>query len=59
MLYSVIGTCDFEVGLCTYTNDHSGADNFDWVRHKGRTSSSGTGPTTDHTKGSALGIYNM
>lgn len=41
--------CDFETGLCGWTNDHH--DNFDWRRYRGRTPTAGTGPSTDHTKG--------
>ena len=39
--------CDFERGLCGYTQSQS--DNFDWTRHQGTTLSSNTGPLTDHT----------
>ena len=46
--------CTFESSnLCGYTQDKS--DNFDWTRKSGRTSSSGTGPSNDHTYGSTRG----
>jgi hypothetical protein len=46
--------CDFEDPmLCGYTQDTS--DQFDWTRQKGHTTSVGTGPTNDHTYGTATG----
>ena len=39
--------CDFEIDFCSWTQDSS--DKFNWTRHHGRTSSTDTGPTTDHT----------
>lgn len=39
--------CDFEGGFCLWTQDST--DSFNWTRHRGRTSSTDTGPTTDHT----------
>lgn len=41
--------CDFEKGMCNYTQEHI-TDVFNWTRHQGGTYSSGTGPTMDHTK---------
>lgn len=41
--------CDFETGLCGWTNDAH--DNYDWKHNKGRTPTAGTGPSADHTKG--------
>lgn len=41
--------CDFENGLCGWTNDRQ--DDYDWRRHRGRTPTAGTGPSADHTKG--------
>jgi hypothetical protein len=49
-----IGDCDFENGLCTWTQVHAG-DNFDWNLGRGRTSSTLTGPNVDHTKGTSSG----
>jgi len=41
--------CDFEIGLCNYTQEHI-TDVFNWTRHQGGTYSGGTGPAMDHTK---------
>ncbi|XP_078360932.1 MAM and LDL-receptor class A domain-containing protein 1-like isoform X3 [Oculina patagonica] len=45
------GNCDFEKFEtdCKWLNEKG--DNFDWTIHSGRTPSSGTGPSFDHTKG--------
>ena len=43
------GGCQFEQGLCSWQNARD--DDFDWMRKQGRTSSSNTGPSFDHTKG--------
>lgn len=40
-------SCDFETGLCGWQQTKT--DNFDWTRQIGSTSSSNTGPVTDHT----------
>ncbi|KAK3084897.1 hypothetical protein FSP39_020980 [Pinctada imbricata] len=50
-------TCGFETNdpSCGFTQDKS--DDFDWTRHVGRTASSGTGPTADHTLGTQQGYY--
>lgn len=45
--------CDFELGLCGYTQVKT--DVFDWSRSIGGTSSSGTGPSSDHTYGTNRG----
>lgn len=45
----VSGYCNFEKDFCGWTN--SVTDQFDWIRNKGATGSSGTGPTNDHTLG--------
>ncbi|ESO97870.1 hypothetical protein LOTGIDRAFT_152977 [Lottia gigantea] len=49
------GSCDFESNTCSWSN--SKVDDFDWVQGKGKTGSSGTGPSTDHTTGNATGTY--
>ena len=49
------GDCDFESGLCTYDNTQY-EDQFDWLRNAGATSSWQTGPSVDHTLGTALGM---
>ncbi|XP_060917468.1 MAM domain-containing protein 2-like isoform X1 [Labrus mixtus] len=51
---SLPGHCDFEAGLCGYTQDkHS--DDADWEWRRGPTPTSYTGPRGDHTTG--LGYY--
>mgnify|MGYP001798022958 CR=1 FL=1 len=46
--------CTFEdKNLCGWSNVHG--DNFDWTRANGRTASSGTGPSLDHTYLTDLG----
>lgn len=47
--------CDFEDGLCGYTQDKS--DQFDWTLHTGRTNSNRTGPSADHTFQTNEGTY--
>ncbi len=46
---------DFEAGLGGWTN--ASGDVFDWTRDAGGTPSSNTGPSVDHTTGSASGFY--
>ena len=48
------GNCDFERDLCGYTNMPYG-DQFDWQLGSGKTASIWTGPSTDHSTGTALG----
>ncbi|XP_033638977.1 MAM and LDL-receptor class A domain-containing protein 1-like [Asterias rubens] len=50
------GSCDFEKGLCSWLNQ-DGTDDFDWSRTNGKTPSTTTGPSTDHTTGTAAGFY--
>lgn len=54
-VYSITAnnSCDFELGLCGYTQSTS--DVFDWLRSTGVTGTSGTGPINDHTYGSSRG----
>ncbi|XP_070196894.1 uncharacterized protein [Littorina saxatilis] len=47
--------CDFEQDFCGWTNANT--DRFDWTRLSGPTPSAGTGPTKDHTLGTAKGSY--
>ncbi|XP_033751986.1 MAM and LDL-receptor class A domain-containing protein 1-like [Pecten maximus] len=47
--------CDFETSICSWTQDKS--DNFDWTRANDHTASYGTGPSRDHTRGTAAGYY--
>nr|XP_054757010.1 MAM and LDL-receptor class A domain-containing protein 2-like [Lytechinus pictus] len=50
------GSCDFEAGLCGWSQEVQN-DVFDWLRTSGSTPSGGTGPSQDHTTGSAAGYY--
>jgi hypothetical protein len=47
--------CDFEIDMCSWKNSLS--DNQDWTRRSGRTPSSSTGPSYDHTYGNYYGYY--
>ncbi|MEQ2192447.1 hypothetical protein XENOCAPTIV_011764 [Xenoophorus captivus] len=47
---SFSGHCDFESGLCGYTQDKR-RDSADWQRRRGSTPTSYTGPRGDHTTG--------
>lgn len=49
--------CNFEDGLCNWSQDKSGADAFDWTRINGPTPSFNTGPWKDHTLGTCAGHY--
>ncbi|XP_049909646.1 MAM domain-containing protein 2-like [Epinephelus moara] len=51
---SLPGHCDFEAGLCGYTQDKQN-DGADWEWRRGPTPTSYTGPRGDHTTG--LGYY--
>ena len=46
-----IFNCDFEFGICTNWKQDNTTDTIDWTLASGATSSRGTGPSTDHTKG--------
>lgn len=51
-----VRSCDFEdTKICGYTQAKT--DNFDWTRANGVTTSQGTGPTNDHTYGTAQGKW--
>uniref|UniRef100_A0A4W3HDP5 MAM and LDL receptor class A domain containing 1 n=1 Tax=Callorhinchus milii TaxID=7868 RepID=A0A4W3HDP5_CALMI len=47
--------CDFENGLCNW--EQATEDDFDWTRNRGQTPSLNTGPSKDHTFGTAQGHY--
>ena len=49
-LFSLATACNFDNSMCGFTQDKN--DTFDWTRNKGGTSSSPTGPSSDHTSGS-------
>lgn len=48
-------TCDFELDFCGWTQDQT--DEFDWTRDAGGTGSSNTGPSYDHSTGTAEGSF--
>ncbi|XP_071158212.1 uncharacterized protein [Mytilus edulis] len=48
--------CDFENGLCDWTQDAANDTN-NWILHSGNTPSSRTGPDVDHTLGNSTGHY--
>ncbi|XP_070566390.1 MAM and LDL-receptor class A domain-containing protein 1-like [Ptychodera flava] len=52
----VAGSCDFENDTCTWQNEPR-TDEFDWTRQSGATASLDTGPSIDHTTGTASGYY--
>ncbi|XP_035666660.1 MAM and LDL-receptor class A domain-containing protein 1-like isoform X1 [Branchiostoma floridae] len=52
---SKAGDCDFDRGLCGYTQDNT--DEFDWRQWSGRTGTGMTGPNGDHTTGSGKYMY--
>ncbi|XP_044196224.1 MAM and LDL-receptor class A domain-containing protein 1 isoform X2 [Thunnus albacares] len=49
--------CNFEHGLCSWKQEQSGGDVFDWTRIQGPTPSFNTGPWKDHTVGTSYGHY--
>ncbi|XP_028288906.1 MAM and LDL-receptor class A domain-containing protein 1 isoform X2 [Parambassis ranga] len=49
--------CNFEHGLCSWKQEKSGGDVFDWTRIQGPTPSFNTGPWKDHTLGTSYGHY--
>ena len=46
--------CTFGKDKCGFV-DETGTDQFDWIRNRGSTGSSGTGPASDHTTGTSKG----
>nr|XP_040051327.1 MAM domain-containing protein 2-like [Gasterosteus aculeatus aculeatus] len=53
---SLPGQCDFEGGICGYTQDKR-EDKADWLRIRGHTPTSFTGPRGDHTTGVGYFMY--
>uniref|UniRef100_A0A8D3B3L1 MAM domain containing 2a n=1 Tax=Scophthalmus maximus TaxID=52904 RepID=A0A8D3B3L1_SCOMX len=53
---SLPGQCDFESGVCDFIQDKKG-DKADWLRVRGRTPTSYTGPRGDHTTGVGYFMY--
>ncbi|XP_029935423.1 MAM and LDL-receptor class A domain-containing protein 1 [Myripristis murdjan] len=49
--------CNFERGLCSWTQERSGGDVFDWTLIQGPTPTINTGPWRDHTLGTKFGHY--
>ncbi|KAM9332638.1 MAM and LDL-receptor class A domain-containing protein 1 [Pholidichthys leucotaenia] len=49
--------CSFEHGLCSWKQERSGGDVFDWTLTQGPTPSINTGPQKDHTLGTIYGYY--
>ncbi|XP_056155204.1 MAM and LDL-receptor class A domain-containing protein 1 [Lampris incognitus] len=49
--------CDFEHGLCSWKQEQSGGDVFDWTSIQGPTPTFNTGPLKDHTLGTVYGHY--
>ncbi|KAM6908030.1 MAM and LDL-receptor class A domain-containing protein 1 isoform 1-T1 [Lycodopsis pacificus] len=49
--------CNFEHGLCSWKQERSGGDVFDWTRIQGPTPTINTGPWKDHTLGTTYGHY--
>jgi hypothetical protein len=47
--------CDFQNDMCNWKQDSD--DDFNWGRNSGSTTSSGTGPSMDHTYNNASGMY--
>ena len=65
IFYITAGSCDFEEkSFCTWLNVPNanrsvGLDDFDWTLGSGSTPSYLTGPSTDHTTGTAVGEFFM
>ncbi|KAH3874880.1 hypothetical protein DPMN_038135, partial [Dreissena polymorpha] len=50
--------CTFDKGMCGWWDLPSDQfEHFDWTRHKGPSSTKGTGPPFDHTNGTLEGYY--
>ncbi|NXW16403.1 FCGBP protein, partial [Circaetus pectoralis] len=48
-------SCTFDVNFCEW--EQATSDDFDWIRHKGPTPTTNTGPSHDHTTGDGYYIY--
>nr|XP_054755839.1 MAM and LDL-receptor class A domain-containing protein 1-like [Lytechinus pictus] len=58
--YPFVANCDFEGGMCGYTqpvDNWQDKDEFDWFLNSGPTGTAGSGPSADHTKGTPEGHY--
>ena len=55
---SAQASCNFDYGLC-HGWSQSSSDIFDWTRQRGSTSSSNTGPSSDHTTGNGTYIHTV
>ncbi|GFR70364.1 MAM and LDL-receptor class A domain-containing protein 1 [Elysia marginata] len=53
--FSPMSDCDFEMDYCGFTN--FSANSFNWTKSYGKTQSTYTGPSTDHTYGTDQGHY--
>ncbi|XP_069544852.1 MAM domain-containing protein 2-like, partial [Brachyistius frenatus] len=53
---SLPGQCDFEGGVCGFVQDQRG-DTAEWLRVRGHTPTSYTGPRGDHTSGGGYFMY--
>ncbi|XP_071956934.1 MAM and LDL-receptor class A domain-containing protein 2-like [Antedon mediterranea] len=53
---SLYKRCDFDKDFCDWTQAKE-TDEFDWLRNNGPTNSINTGPSRDHTTGTAKGYY--
>ncbi|KAM3838196.1 MAM and LDL-receptor class A domain-containing protein 1-like, partial [Diretmus argenteus] len=49
--------CNFERGLCSWKQEQSGGDVFDWTSIQGPSPTFNTGPWKDHTLGTTYGHY--
>lgn len=57
LMYGIfpVEICDFETDLCGWSQISNTVDDFDWTLGGGKTQSTGTGPSTDHTRGNSVG----
>ncbi|XP_028297170.1 MAM and LDL-receptor class A domain-containing protein 2 isoform X2 [Gouania willdenowi] len=51
------GFCDFETGLCSWSNVGGGIEQGDWLLGRGDSTNPNTGPGVDHTTNSTHGHY--